>query len=113
MYFSSPSSVGRRREEIFNSAVEKCEYQNCAYTCGKTSSVVTEADALLFHQRDLETEYEVDFNLDFARWLQNTKQLPFKTTQAKQTNNPDQIWILWNDEATKVQNKFNEIRPTV
>jgi glycoprotein 3-alpha-L-fucosyltransferase len=94
--------------QIFNSPIEKCKYQNCNYTCNKID-YLKQADALIFHQRDLEVEFKDSFNYNLTKWLENTKQLPFKTVEEKLNNNPKQIWILWNDENTPIDIKFNEI----
>ncbi len=94
--------------QIFNSPIEKCKYQNCNYTCNKID-FLKQADALIFHQRDLEAEFKDLFNNNLTKWLENTKQLPFKTVEEKLNNNPKQIWILWNDENTPIDIKFNEI----
>ena len=93
--------------QIFNSPIEKCKYQNCNYTCNKID-YLKQADALIFHQRDLEVEFKDSFNYNLTKWLENTKQLPFKTVEEKLNNNPKQIWILWNDENTPIDIKFNE-----
>lgn len=105
--FFQPKFCTKSSEAIFNSGLERCPFQNCVYTCEK--SEMNKADALIFHQRDLEAEYELKFNLDFAKWLENTIQLPFKTTEKKLSNNANQIWVLWNDEASHVDEKFNQI----
>jgi hypothetical protein len=105
--FFKPKFCSKKSEEIFNSRIEKCEYQNCFYSCDK--SLLKTADALLFHQRDLEVEFEFKHSSDLSQWLKSTTQLPFKTPLAKLSNNEKQIWILWNDEATKVNEAFNKI----
>lgn len=87
----------------------RCPYQNCEYSCVKSSENVKKADALLFHQRDLEIEFSTSYRSNFDKWLEMTNQLPFKTTKAKLENNPDQIWVLWNDEATHVDTALNKI----
>ena len=46
--------------QIFNSPIEKCKYQNCNYTCNKID-YLKQADALIFHQRDLEAEFKDTF----------------------------------------------------
>ena len=106
--FFQPKFCAKSREEIFNSRLEDCEYSNCLYTCDKEAHVRT-ADALIFHQRDLETEYKLKYKGDFQAWLENTQQMPFKSVEAKLANNANQTWILWNDEATHVDPKFDRL----
>lgn len=105
--FFKPKFCNRKSEDIFNSELEVCEYSNCEYTCDK-QTYLSQADALLFHQRDLEVEFEKS-NKNFEDWFNVTSQFPFKTIEQKLKNNPDQIWILWNDEATSIDNNFNKI----
>jgi glycoprotein 3-alpha-L-fucosyltransferase len=106
--FFQPKFCNKNSHDIFDSPVETCPYTNCIYTCDKEKHTNT-ADALIFHQRDLETElYNSN---DFKTWLENTKQLPFKSTEEKMRSiqNPAQVWILWNDEATSISKEFNKI----
>lgn len=105
--FFKPKFCNKNSEEIFNSELETCEYSNCEYTCDKTT-YLSQADALLFHQRDLEAEFEKS-KKKFEDWFNLTSQFPFKTIEQKLKNNPDQIWILWNDEATSIDKNFNKI----
>ncbi|CAF0723527.1 unnamed protein product [Brachionus calyciflorus] len=105
--FFRPKFCGKKREDIFDSNVEKCEYKNCEYTCDKIN-YLSKADALIFHLRDLEIEFKKNFT-NFEIWLNSTNQIPFKTTFDKLKNNHEQIWILWNDEARKIDRRFNWI----
>ena len=105
--FSQPKFCSKTASQIFNSEIEKCEYSNCLYTCDK--SRLKDADALLFHQRDLETEFQYKYVNSYTNWIENTQQIPFKTVSEKLKNNPDQNWILWNDEATYVNREFNKM----
>lgn len=75
----------------------------------KSDENLKNSDALMFHQRDLEAELASSYKSNFDKWLEMTSQLPFKTTKAKLANNPNQIWILWNDEATRVDTSLNKI----
>ncbi|CAF0723537.1 unnamed protein product [Brachionus calyciflorus] len=105
--FFAPKFCSKSSEEIFNSQIEKCEFNNCEYTCDKLK-FLSSADALIFHQRDVEAEFELKYN-NFDEWFHRTLQIPFKTPEEKLKNNPEQIWILWNDEATKINSAFNSI----
>lgn len=131
--FFKPKFCNKPSEQIFNSEIERfdahhfsifcvnhvnhifvviftrCPYQNCEYSCVKSDEKVRSADALLFHQRDLESEFSTRYQSNLDKWLELTTQLPFKTTKAKLANNPSQIWILWNDEATHVDTSLNKI----
>ncbi|RNA21013.1 glyco 3-alpha-L-fucosyltransferase A-like isoform X1 [Brachionus plicatilis] len=107
--FFKPKFCDKKPEEIFNSEFETCEYTNCDYTCDKIDHL-SKADALIFHQRDLEAEFERS-KKKFENWFKTTKQFPFKTIEQKLQNNPDQVWILWNDEATSIDQNFNSISP--
>lgn len=107
--FFKPKFCDKTSAEVFNSELEQCEYQNCEYTCDKSASTLSKASALLFHLRDLEAELEFGHQFNWEKWLDATKQLPFKTTSAKLASNPNAVWILWNDEATRVNEKFNKL----
>ena len=89
--FGSPKFCHMSSEAIFNSAIEKCEYTNCEYSCDRQSAKIATADALIFHQRDLEEELAATYDNQVSNWLQKTKQLPFNTSQLKLANNPDQV----------------------
>jgi glycoprotein 3-alpha-L-fucosyltransferase len=106
--FSQPKFCDKSSQDIFNSNMEKCEYKNCRYTCERDSLKL--ADALIFHQRDLETELISKYSTNVFSWLENTEQIPFKGSIGKKlSNNKNQIWILWNDEATFIDTSFNTI----
>ena len=109
--FFKPKFCDKSSEQIFNSKLEKCSYQNCKYTCDKSEKAIRRADALVFHQRDLEAELELKYAYNLEKWLQETKQLPFKSSETKLANNPsgEQVWILWNDEATRMNQNFKKI----
>jgi hypothetical protein len=107
--FRRPRFCSFSNDQIFNSKLEKCKYQNCKYTCDKSKKTVKLADALIFHQRDLESEIDQNFNSNLDKWLQNTTQFPFNNTQDKLKNKPDQVWILWNDEATRISKNFDKL----
>ena len=92
--FFQPKFCDKTPAEIFNSDLEKCDIANCQYTCDHADDNLKNADALIFHLRDLEAEYQLTYKNDFDEWLKNTKQLPFKNTADKQANNPNQVWIL-------------------
>lgn len=80
------------------------------YSCAKSDqNVIKNADALLFHQRDIEAEFELKYGSNLQSWLSATSQLPFKTASEKLANNPEQVWVLWNDEATWVDTKLDSI----
>lgn len=106
--FNKPKFCNFTSQQIFNSDIEQCSHNNCKYSCDKVNSL-KEADALIFHLRDLESELKYKYNNEFDKWLQMTEQLPFKTVELKLLNNPNQIWILWNDESTPVDKNFNKI----
>ena len=107
--FSEPKFCNFTSEKIFNSEREQCAYSNCKYTCDKSKDIIKDADALIFHQRDLESEFRYKYKFDYDKWLANTEQLPFKTVNDKLNNNPNQIWILWNDESTRIDKNFNKL----
>jgi glycoprotein 3-alpha-L-fucosyltransferase len=107
--FFAPKFCSHSNEQIFNSKLEKCSYQNCKYECDKSEEAIRTAHALVFHQRDLEAELELKYGSNLNEWLSKTTQFPFKNTPDKLRNNPNQVWILWNDEATKIDEKFNQI----
>ena len=110
--FSRPKFCSKSNEAIFNSALETCAYSNCAYTCDKSAATLRAADALIFHQRDLENElFRAPYHGSTSAWLAATKQLPFTQVAHKLANNADQVWIMWNDEATPVKAAFNDLSP--
>ena len=78
--FFQPKFCSKTSAQIFNSQLEACEYSNCLYSCDKQADLAR-ADALLFHQRDLETEMKRSASFD--EWLASTRQLPFKTVAEK------------------------------
>jgi hypothetical protein len=92
--FFQPKFCSKSSQDIFNSAIEKCPFSNCFYSCDKKEATIKNADLLIFHQRDLEAELEFAYQNNLQNWLQHTKQLPFKTTIEKQKNNPDQVVFL-------------------
>ena len=106
--FFMPKFCSKSTKQIFDSEIEKCEFNNCKYTCDKERDL-GDADALLFHQRDLESELKFKYQDNFNEWFINTKQLPFKSIDDKIKNNPDQVWILWNDESSFIDTKLNRI----
>jgi hypothetical protein len=107
--FFQPKFCSHSNEQIFNSELERCKFQNCRYTCDKSEASLRAASALIFHQRDLEHELESVYKSDTGKWLQNTKQFPFRTIHAKVEHNPEWVWVLWNDEATRVNTEFNKL----
>jgi hypothetical protein len=109
--FFQPKFCDFSSERIFNSALSKCKYQNCKYTCDKSAGVLDKASALIFHQRDLEHELVSQFKSNTDDWLRNTKQFPFRSVQEKLKRNPNAVWILWNDEATPINKSFNKLSP--
>ncbi|RNA26883.1 hypothetical protein BpHYR1_048196 [Brachionus plicatilis] len=72
--------------------LEECPFKNCIFSCDKKH--LYEAGALLFHQADLEETIKQDEN-----YLENLKN-NFKEKRS-------QIWILWNDEANKVDKSLD------
>ena len=54
----------------------------------------------------MEAELKDTFKNDVSKWLANTKQFPAGSIQNK---NPNQIWLLWNDESTPISRVFNKI----
>jgi len=104
--FYQPKFCSKSNEEIFNSQMEQCEYSNCVYSCNKEADLKN-ADALIFHLRDIETELNKNGNLQ--TWLINTVQLPFKTAEKKIENNKNQLWVLWNDEASFINTQLDQI----
>jgi glycoprotein 3-alpha-L-fucosyltransferase len=104
--FYQPKFCSKPNVEIFNSQMEECEYSNCVYSCNKESDLKN-ADALIFHLRDMETEFKSIGNMQ--TWLAGTSQIPFKTVEKKLENNPNQLWILWNDEASFINPQFDQI----
>jgi hypothetical protein len=64
----------------------------------------------VFHQRDLETELISKYEKSVANWLEATEQIPFKgKLEHKLANSYDQLWLLWNDEATLVDQAFDKV----
>lgn len=104
--FYQPKFCSKSNAEIFNSQMEQCEYSNCVYSCNKEDDLKN-ADALIFHLRDMETELKTNGNLE--TWLASTAQIPFKTVEKKLENNPNQVWILWNDEASFINTQLDQI----
>jgi hypothetical protein len=104
--FFQPKFCSKSNMDIFNSKIEWCKYRNCEYTCDKTKIKI--ADALIFHMVDILNEYTKDSS-NFEQWLKNTRQLPYKSVEEKVNNNPEQIWIMWNDESIKIDERLNVI----
>lgn len=75
--------------------INECKYKNCIFSCDKTLTAT--ADALLFHEADLNAQ------------LNNRELMNFINKENIKRTNQDQIWILWNDEANRVNNKLNSI----
>ena len=108
--FSQPKFCSKSSESIFNSVLETCPYTNCLYTCEKSEENLKRADLLLFHQRDLETELINKYEKSVTNWLEATEQIPFKgKLEHKLANSYDQLWLLWNDEATIVDQTFDKV----
>jgi len=109
--FFQPKFCNRIAKGIFSSQLETCEYTNCFYSCDKKQATVENADVLLFHQRDLEAELEIDYKNDVQAWLAATKQFPYRSLPEKQlkSKNSSQVWLLWNDESTFVTPQFNQL----
>jgi glycoprotein 3-alpha-L-fucosyltransferase len=105
--FFAPKFCSKSNYDIFNSESFQCPFNNCEWSCDLSSNSVKTADALLFHERDLEVEFYRSNNI--KQWLAQTQQLPSKKVEDKMNINKDQIWILWNDEATKVPTQFSSI----
>lgn len=84
-YFDSTSSLQHYNENQTYDHLDKCKFKNCLFTCDK--EWLFEADAVVFNQADLDDEYK------------NSKIL---FEMFKLTRNPNQIWILYNDDYNKV-----------
>lgn len=72
--------------------LNECPFKNCIFSCDK--NLLNNAQAIIFHQADLEEE--IKYNNDYLKNLNMV---------AKQRNN--QTWILWNDEANKVDENLD------
>jgi hypothetical protein len=70
-----------------NTYVNECPYKNCKFTCDK--SFMNNADVLLFHESDLKKDVTINKNY-------------YQDLISKTDDRPNQIWLLWNDEANPV-----------
>ena len=91
--FFKPKFCNKTSEAIFNSELETCEYKNCFYTCDTKQATIANADAFIFHQRDLEAELQLTYNNHAENWLQNTNQFPEKLSLNGLRKNPGQVLI--------------------
>ncbi|RNA06946.1 alpha-(1-3)-fucosyltransferase 4 [Brachionus plicatilis] len=73
--------------------LNECQFTNCVFSCDKRR--LNEANALIFHQADLEVLVQED-----RLYLENLRM------SLKQRE--EQIWILWNDEANRVNKDLDE-----
>ena len=73
--------------------LDGCEFKNCFFTCEK--DFVDNADALLFHY----TDFMQDLKSDYKGY----KKLTDKRI-------PDQIWMMWNDEAAIPLKKYDYLQ---
>ena len=62
---------------------------------------------MIFHQRDLEEDFKIQ-EKNKKNWLNTTKLLPYKSINEKIKSNPNQVWVLWNDESTRINPEFNK-----
>ena len=81
--------------------LDMCEYKNCFFSCDK--SLASQADALLFHEGDL--------NNDLSTLLNESDEKIYNSIIGHERPS-SQKWILWNDEANRVSKtidifKFN------
>ena len=83
------------RQSIENIFINECPFKNCAFTCNK--NLAKEADAVLFHEADVNEEQLNDNNY-IARVAELHRTMP------------DQIFLLWNDEANKVKADLDLIK---
>ena len=75
--------------------IRECPHKNCRFTCDK--SEIQRADALLFHESDVNNEQRKD-----KTYISKISELRRKIS--------DKIFILWNDEANRVSSKLDEIK---
>ena len=75
--------------------IRQCPYKNCRFTCDKTQ--IKHADALLFHESDVKSEQRQD-----ASYIAKISAL--------HRNVPDKIFILWNDEANRVDSRMDAVK---
>ena len=73
--------------------LSQCKYKNCIFTCNKDK--VKDADAILFHEKDLRDQLYYDSGY-----------LDSLLSKRKQ----NQIWMLWHDEPTSVDDNFDQIK---
>ncbi len=79
-------------ENIF---LNECPYKNCRFSCEPKD--LTAADAILFHESDMKNDMKSDVN-----YIERISKMHLK--------NPDQIFILWNDEANEISDKIDSIK---
>ncbi len=72
---------------------KQCPYTNCKFTCDK--QLRSTSDALLFHEADINSELDRD--------------KLFLVELISQERSPDQIYLLWNDEANVVRENLDHI----
>lgn len=91
-YFAGPQKVTNPKSKVF---INECPYTNCKFTCDKQK--ISEADALLFHESDVnEEQYNNNMYINDVAKLHMAR--------------PEQLFILWNDEANKVNKELDKIR---
>ena len=91
-FFEGSQQVPNPKSKVF---VKECPYTNCRFTCDKKKT--SEADALLFHEADVNEE-----QVNNKMYIKNVAKLHMQR--------PDQLFLLWNDEANKVKENLDEIR---
>jgi hypothetical protein len=74
--------------------LKQCPFQNCRFSCDKNE--LKYADSVLFHESDMKKEFKLDPNY-------------IKTITEMHISNPEQIYVLWNDETNKVLESFDSI----
>lgn len=107
--FREPKFCSKTSEAIFNSKLESCEFSNCFYTCDTKEASIANADAFLFHLGDLEDEYKSTYQRNLDSFLRGTHQFPETIFLNRPRKNPNQVWILWNDEANLIDPQFNRL----
>ena len=80
-------------ENLFMKKLDRCDYQNCIFTCDK--SLLKNSHAVLFHDYDL---FNIWNFLTVDYWY------IFKTRSS------NQIWIYWHDEPNVVDNRLDKFK---
>lgn len=92
-FFDSTKNC-QHENRLENIYFKECPYKNCRFTCDQNE--LEKSDALLFHESDMKNELKKDKTY-------------IETISKKHRKNPEQIYILWNDEPNEVLESFDSI----